>query len=87
MSLENNELNNDVVCPICNYPISNCQCRFGGSAHPDRHKRRQVVLDHLYLLSDEQIKHIIELEKYWQISYGDEERTKILNNIANADNI
>lgn len=64
-------------CPICNYDIEHCQCRFGGSAHPDRSKRRQVVLDHLYLFSAEQIEHILELEKYWHTSYGDEERSQI----------
>lgn len=64
-------------CPICDYEIKNCQCIFAGSAHPDRSKRREVVLDHLYLFSDEQIQHILELEKYWQISYGDKERETI----------
>lgn len=64
-------------CPICNYDIKHCQCRFGGSAHPDRSKRRRVVLDHLYLFSAEQIEHILELEKHWQTSYGDEERSQI----------
>ena len=65
-------------CPICNYNLNYCQCRFGGSAHPDRSKRREVVLDHLHLLSKRQIEHIIKLERCWQVSYGDEERTKIL---------
>lgn len=64
-------------CPICNYEINHCQCTFAGSAHPDRSKRRQVVLHHLYLFSTEQIKHILELERYWQISYGDDERETI----------
>lgn len=71
-------------CPICNYNLNNCQCRFGGSAHPDRNKEREVVLDHLYLLSKRQIKHIINLQKYWQTSYGDEERTKILAKLKNS---
>lgn len=64
-------------CPICNYDIKHCQCRFGGSAHPDRSKRKNVVLDHLYLFSKEQVEHILKLEKYWQTSYGDEERSQI----------
>ena len=64
-------------CPICNYELDSCQCKFGGSAHPDRSKRRDVVFDHLYLFSNKQIKHLIDLEKYWQISYGDEERENI----------
>lgn len=68
-------------CPICDYEISWCQCRFGGSTHPDRHKRRAVVLHHLYLFSDKQIDHLKELEKFWQISYGDEERTEILQEL------
>lgn len=68
-------------CPICNYDIEHCQCRFGGSGHPDRSKRRHVVLDHLYLFSVEQIEHILELEKYWQTSYGDKECSRIRNEL------
>lgn len=64
-------------CPICDYEINHCQCRFAGSAHPDRSKRIEVVLDHLYLFSYEQIQHILALEKWWQISYGDEGRESI----------
>lgn len=71
-------------CPICNYHLNYCQCQFGGSAHPDRNKKREVVLDHLHLLSKRQIKHIINLQRYWQVSYGDEERTKILANLQNS---
>lgn len=65
-------------CPICGYELKHCQCRYGGSAHPDRNIERQVVLDHLYLFSKRQLKHIIELERYWQTSYGDNRRTEIL---------
>lgn len=68
-------------CPICNYDIEHCQCRFGGSAHPDRSKRKSVVLDHLYLFSKEQVEHILKLEKYWQTSYGDEECSRIRNEL------
>ena len=68
-------------CPICNYHLAHCQCRFGGSAHPNRSKQREVVLDHLHLLSKRQLKHIINLEKYWQVSYGDDERTAILEKL------
>lgn len=64
-------------CPICNYSFEDCQCRFGGSAHPDRSKRRDVVLDHLYLFSIKQLAHILRLEQYWQTSYDDEERSRI----------
>lgn len=66
-------------CPICDYEIVNCQCLFGGSSHPDRNKRREVVFDHLYLFSEEQIKHLIHLEKHWRISYGDNEREQLLS--------
>ena len=38
------------------------QCMFSGSCHPDRQKRKEVVKDHLYLLS-RKLKHIIRLEK------------------------
>lgn len=68
-------------CPICKYELGYCQCMFGVSAHPNREKRREVVLDHLYLLTDEQIKHIIKLQKQWQTSYGDNERSRILEEL------
>lgn len=66
-------------CPICEYQIDQCQCRFYGNAHPDRSKRREVVLDHLYLLSESQLMHVIELERWWNTSYTDQERTAILD--------
>ena len=64
-------------CPICDYDIEHCQCIFGGSAHPDRSKRTDVVINHLYLFSDKQVRHIIELERYWRQSYLDEEKEEI----------
>lgn len=75
-----------IPCPICKYEISKCQCRFAGSAHPDRSKRIQVVLDHLYLFSSKQVEHIIDLEKWWRISYGDIERTEILEELEEEMN-
>lgn len=59
------------ICPICKYDIPHCQCRFSGSAHPNRSDIRDVVLHHLHLLSRKQLDHIIELEKHWSISYSD----------------
>nr|DAH22127.1 MAG TPA: zinc-ribbon domain protein [Caudoviricetes sp.] len=64
-------------CPICNYELGMCQCLFAGNGHPNREKIREVVLDHLYLFTDEQIKHIQYLEKYWNTSYTDEEKEEI----------
>ena len=74
---ERKEANIKEKCPICDYDIEHCQCCFGGSAHPDRSKRAAVVRDHLYLFSDKHVMHIIELERYWRISYLDEEKEKI----------
>ena len=68
-------------CPICDYPFDMCQCRFGGNAHPDRSKRARVVADHIYLLSDEQIEHLKQVQKWWSISYGDEEMSQILKDL------
>lgn len=79
--LENND-NNMEECPICEYPISNCQCYYGGTAHPDRSTKREVVLEHLYMLSKLQIEHIKNLEEHWQICYADEERKEILNKMS-----
>lgn len=60
-------------CPICGYEIQECQCIFGGHAHPDRFNRQMVVKDHLYMLSPKQIGHLIALEEWWQTSYADKE--------------
>ena len=54
-----------------------CQCRYGGSCHPDRSKRREVVLDHLYMFSHEQIAHIANIQRQCPISYPDEDRENI----------
>lgn len=72
-------------CPICDYAFDMCQCRFAGSAHPDRSKRARVVADHIYLLSDEQIKHLKQVQKWWSISYGDEEMSQILKELKNEN--
>lgn len=68
-------------CPICDYPLNHCQCLYDGNAHPDHNKKREVVLDHLYLLSEAQLRHIIKLEEYWRISYANMERTAILERL------
>lgn len=70
-----------VKCPICDYYIEKCQCKYGGNAHPDRSKWREVVLDHLYLFSEEQIRHIAKIEKYQCISYTDPEMNKIFESL------
>lgn len=69
-------------CPICNYRIDMCQCRYGGSCHPDRSKRRAVVLDHLYMFSQEQIAHIANIERQCQVSYSDKEREAIRKELS-----
>lgn len=69
-------------CPICNYKIDMCQCRYGGSCHPDRVKRREVVLDHLYMFSQEQIAHIAHIQRQCQVSYPDEEREVIRKELS-----
>ena len=69
-------------CPICNYRIDMCQCRYGGSCHPDRSKRRAVVLDHLYMFSQEQIAHIANIQRQCQVSYPDKEREVIRKELS-----
>ena len=54
-----------------------CQCRYSGSCHPDRVKRREVVLDHLYMFSQEQIAHIANIQRQCPISYPNEDRENI----------
>lgn len=64
------------LCPICEYDIDHCQCIFSGSAHPDKWRRKKIVKDHLQYLSPKQIGHLVALEDWWSISYGDEEDKK-----------
>jgi tRNA G26 N,N-dimethylase Trm1 len=76
----------DEKCPICGYGIPHCQCLYTGSTHPDRSKIKQVVYDHLHLFSPEQQKHLIQLEKFWNVSYGDAEYQSILKNLEGKSN-
>lgn len=75
------------LCPICGYELKDCQCLFSGTAHPDRSTRCKVVYDHLYLFTPTQVQHLIELQKYWQISYSDnefeQEYKKLINETRN----
>ena len=68
-------------CPICEYQFEDCQCYYAGSAHPDRSKRARVVADHIYLLTDRQIWHLKNVQKYWSISYCDEEMNRVLKEL------
>lgn len=68
-------------CPICDYDINKCQCLFGGNGHPDRSKKREVVTDHLYLFSPAQVQHVLNLQRYWSMSYSDDEKSNILKEI------
>lgn len=76
-------MNNKTICPICKYEIDYCQCHYSGSAHPDRSKRREVVQDHLYLLSNEQIEHLKKVQAFWSTGSIDEEYNKILKELQN----
>lgn len=76
-------MENKVICPICNCPSDWCQCRYSGSAHPDRSKRREVVQDHLYLLSNEQIEHLKKVQAFWSTGYIDKEKNEILKELEN----
>lgn len=70
-------------CPICRYGLDQCQCYFSGDGHPDRTKRIEVVMDHLYLFSPEQVQHVLDLQKCWCISYSDDEKNDILKKFIN----
>ncbi|MBR5014308.1 MAG: hypothetical protein IKY16_06850 [Bacteroidales bacterium] len=74
-------MNTPTRCPICGYTLSLCLCRFSESAREAREKNRQVVLDHLYLLSAEQLAHIIGLQQKLQTSYEDNDRDELLRNL------
>lgn len=69
-------------CPICGYKFEVCQCRYGGSCHPDRSERKRVVLDHLYLLNDRQLQHVRNLQAFQRVSYADDELNKIIKDLG-----
>ena len=71
-------MTDNTKCPICRYELKDCKCIFEGSYPPNRYKRREVIQDHLYLLNAEQLAHLIKLQAFWQTSYSDDEKTKIL---------
>lgn len=64
-------------CPICGYKFDICICDVPGSSHPYRAKRQKVVMEHLYLLTPEQLRWFIHLQKKWNIEYKDPELHKI----------
>ena len=76
----------DDECPICKYKFADCQCRFGGKAHPDRSKRAKVVVDHLYLFNDAQIEHLKKVQEWWHTCYDDEEMEKIREELESNEN-
>lgn len=69
-------------CPICEHRLDQCQCYFVRNARQYQNKRRQVVLDHLYLLSLSQLIHVTELERKWNISYADPELNAIFDKMS-----
>lgn len=73
-------------CPICDYPYDMCQCQFSGSVHPDRLKRKTVVMDHLYLLSPLQLLHVIKLQRQLEVDYDDPEKNEILKELKGENN-
>ena len=74
------------ICPVCQWAFVSCQCRFSGSAHPNRDLERKVVLDHLYLLSKKQLKHLIQLQKEECVSSSDDKYNKIFEKLkANSE--
>lgn len=66
--------NEIVFCPICEYPVDQCQCMFAGDAHPNRSKKCEVVRQHLYFFTPKEQQHVINLEKRMNISYVDAEK-------------
>ena len=77
-------MNEGTVCPICEETVKNCTCKSLGKAFKDRDEwvnKRIVVRDHLYLFSDDQIRHLAKLQKYWNSKYGDPMKAKILKNM------
>lgn len=58
-------------CPICDMPLRYCECANKSVLSEDEEAAFQVALEHLYLLSEAQRKHLIEIERVWEIGYTD----------------
>ena len=71
-------------CPICDYPLRYCECANKSVLSKKEEINLQVATDHLYLLSERQIRHLIEIERIWDIWYSDE-RQEILERRINND--
>lgn len=67
-------------CPICDMPLRYCECANKSILSEEEQRCLQVALEHLYLLSTEQIRHLIEIERVWEIGYTDN-REKIVEQL------
>lgn len=56
--------NNHTYCPICGKRVELCGCCFN-----IKENKYRVVLDHLYLLSIQEILHLCNLQKQMNIDY------------------
>lgn len=76
---------NPRCCPICGYEFAECQCDRPGAYHAKRANRYRVVLDHLYLLTPEQLKWVVKLESKWKMKYNDERLNTVLDEMRARD--
>lgn len=76
-------INSRHTCPICEDTIKDCKCLYSESM--EKSKRRQVIMDHLYLFDKRQIRHLIALEKYWNLNYTDAVKKGILKNLTEKE--
>lgn len=62
---------NDIKCPICGRLNMFCNCIENFKTDEIQNKRK-VILDHLYLLSENELKNVIKLDKKLNISYKED---------------
>lgn len=60
------------ACPICKKRVEFCRC-----VENVKENRYKVVIDHLYLLSLQELLHLCNLQKSWDIQYNNPKVQKI----------
>ena len=74
-----------VYCPICKRKTAECTCYYVLKDKRYGSIRWSVVLDHLHLLSDAQIKHLQSIQSALAIKYNDEDYTEVLEQLEDEN--
>ena len=66
-----------MFCPLCGKFDRYCKCKSDGLNVRQR-KALEVASEHLYLLTPEELQHLIDIQKRQRVSYSDPTKQRIL---------